>query len=114
MQTRNSFLELKIRTLSVGKMLAVALTNLRTPFLFKYLHFLVLFYITDTSSENHLEEAGKDFIVIFYLPYADCTADVMYRRKGLKLNYLYHKCTSGHLSGTNVISMCSFSVLSLI
>lgn len=59
----------------------------------KYLSFRVLFYMTDTSSENHLEEADKDFIFIFYFPYADCKADVLYRRKGLKLNYLSHKCT---------------------
>jgi hypothetical protein len=32
MHTRKSFMEFKIRAFSVGKMLAVALTNLRTPF----------------------------------------------------------------------------------
>ena len=53
--------DFKIRALSISRILVVALTNLGTSFLCKYLKYLFLFNTADADCEHALREADEPF-----------------------------------------------------
>jgi hypothetical protein len=87
-------MEFKIRAFSVGKMLAVALTNLRTPFCVNIWTSVFCFAWQIQAAKIAYKKQTRISSLFFCLPYPDFKADVLYSRRGLELNYLCHKCTS--------------------